>query len=258
VSYAGIHWFSALIAIFGVCLATFYAPFPLPLRLLFPFTYLVAYQYSIIARSYTLVAPLLFGMAMLWPRRLERPVPLAILIALLANTCAHGIVIAMGLSFVLILKYKNDWRESRKKQHILIAALVVAAGIGFAVWCFLPPRDADWVTASSRVLKQPLPQIASLVPKKYDWMTRLPPVPQLSIGLSGRLMHVLGFGVSQPASLVLIVWTLTIWRWYDERRLRYLIPIAMMAGFCVITRFDFYHDRRAVPNLNSRASNHCP
>ena len=241
VSYAGMHWYSALIAFCGVCLAVRYAPFPLPVRLLLPFTYFMVYQYSIIARSYILVAPLLFGMAMLWPRRLEQPIPLAILISLLANTCAHGIVMALGVCCVLLLEYKNDWRESPRKGHRLIAVLIVAAGIGFAVWCFLPPRDADWVRASSKLLKQPLPQIASLVPEKFHWVTRLAPAAQILIGMSARVVHVLGFGVSEPAFLILPVWMFTVERWYRERRLRYLIPIAMLTGFCLVTRFDFYH-----------------
>ena len=241
VSYAGMHWLSALIALGGVCLVVFFAPFPLPLRLVLPFTYFLVYQYSIIARSYILVAPLLFGIAVLWPRRIERPIPLAILIALLANTCAQGIVIALGLSFVLLLECKHDLGQSLKNRRTLIAVLIAAAGVGFAVWCFLPPRDAVWVRQSSKLLKQPLPQIASLVPQNFQWVTALPPAAQIAIGMSWRLGHVLGFGISKPDSLILIVWALMIVRWYREKRLRYLIPIVMLAGFCMISRFDFYH-----------------
>jgi len=50
VSYVGMHWLSALITLCGVFLAVPFAPFPLPLRLLLPFTYFMAYQYSTIAR----------------------------------------------------------------------------------------------------------------------------------------------------------------------------------------------------------------
>jgi hypothetical protein len=241
VGYVGMHWLSALIALSGVCLVIFFAPFPLPLRLILPFTYFLVYQYSIIARSYVLVAPLLFGIAVLWPRRLERSIPLAILIALLANTCVHGIVIALGLFFVLLLEGKHDVRQIPRNRNILIAVLIAAAGIAFAVWCFLPPGDAMWVRQSSKLLKQPLPQIALLVPQRFHWVSALPPIAQIAIGMSWRLGHVLGFGVSNPDSLILIVWALLIVRWHREKRLRYLIPIVMLAGFCMVSRFDFYH-----------------
>ena len=58
--YAGLPWVSASIALCGVCLLLFASPLPLALRVMLPFTYFFAFQYSVVARSYVLFAPILF------------------------------------------------------------------------------------------------------------------------------------------------------------------------------------------------------
>ena len=51
ISYAGMHWFAGAIAIAGVALLIFLAPFPLTIRLTLPFTFYLAFQYAVVARS---------------------------------------------------------------------------------------------------------------------------------------------------------------------------------------------------------------
>jgi hypothetical protein len=102
-TYAGLPWFSAFVAVCGVCVLVFRSPLPLVLRAFLPFTYFFAFQYSVIARNYVLFAPLLFLLATLWPQRRQRPLLMAVVLGLLANVCAHGFVIALGLLVVLVV-----------------------------------------------------------------------------------------------------------------------------------------------------------
>jgi hypothetical protein len=49
--YASLNRIGALFAMFGVANFLLYAPFPLFIRILFPFSYFMLYQYAIVARS---------------------------------------------------------------------------------------------------------------------------------------------------------------------------------------------------------------
>src|ERR1700761_2178451 len=83
VTYSGMHWFSAAIALVSMVTLAVKAPFPLAIRLLMPFTYFFAFQYAVIARSYVLFPMILFGIASVWDRRREHPIVPAILLGLL-------------------------------------------------------------------------------------------------------------------------------------------------------------------------------
>jgi hypothetical protein len=68
--------------------------FPLAVRLLFPFSFFPAFDYSVIARPYALFMLLLFSVAALWRSRDLHPLRLAVAIALLANVNVHGLLVA--------------------------------------------------------------------------------------------------------------------------------------------------------------------
>ena len=54
VSYAGMHWVAAAIGFLGVAVLVTTSPFPRFIKLLLPFTFYLAFQYAIVARSYVL------------------------------------------------------------------------------------------------------------------------------------------------------------------------------------------------------------
>ena len=73
VSYAGMHWVAAAIGFSGVAVLVTTSPFPRFIKLLLPFTFYLAFQYAIVARSYVLAPLLIFLCAYFWPQKLERP-----------------------------------------------------------------------------------------------------------------------------------------------------------------------------------------
>ena len=123
--YADLSYISAALAIGGVILFLWRSPFPLWMRLLFPFTYFPLFQYSAVARSYALVLPLLCGIAILFPKRVsQHPVWFCVLLALLANTSFHCTIVA-GVLFVEWLW--TAWRSGTIRTRPVLVALMTSA-----------------------------------------------------------------------------------------------------------------------------------
>ncbi len=138
VSYAGMHWFSAAIALCGILVLVFYAPFPRYIRLALPFTYFLAFQYAVVARSYVLVPLLLFATAMYWRRN---PVLVALFLGLLGNLSMHSLAISGGFALVYCIDLFRQRRDLRENKLIL-AAILLAVFYSFALWTVLPrPMD---------------------------------------------------------------------------------------------------------------------
>ena len=105
----------------AVAIFVTYAPLSRLTKLLAVFSYYFAYEYSIIVRSYALAILLIFAAAALWQRRAERPVLLAIVLALLCNTNAQGFVLAAAFAVALVA------------ERALRPAVIIALG-GLAAW----------------------------------------------------------------------------------------------------------------------------
>ena len=103
VSYAGMHWVAAAIGFSGVAVLVTTSPFPRFIKLLLPFTFYLAFQYAIVARSYVLAPLLIFLCAYFWPRKLERPLTIAVCLGLLANVAAHAAAISGGFAIVYLI-----------------------------------------------------------------------------------------------------------------------------------------------------------
>lgn len=116
------------------------APLPKLTKVLFAFSYLMAYEYAVVARSYVLTPLLLFCAAALYPRRFDRPLWYAAPIALLSNANAHsvGIAGAVAASFALELLVR------RRVSGAAVAGLgLIAAGGMLALWQLRPPVDGN-------------------------------------------------------------------------------------------------------------------
>ena len=150
VTYAGMHWFAGSIALAGMVLLTVASPFPLVLRLMLPFTYFFAFQYSVVARSYVLFPTILFALACCWSNRRMRPLPAVLLIGLLGNVSAHAFVVALGLALILAMEWYRTPKEERAQAKAWFGSvLLLTVMLGFALWCVLPAPDAGWVVVAS-------------------------------------------------------------------------------------------------------------
>lgn len=219
--YTGLHWLCGLIALAGVCLLVFFAPFPRYVRLALPFTFFLAYQYAVIARGYVLVPLLLFAIAMAWKRS---PVVLAVLLGLLGNVALHACAISGGLALLyMVERRRNDGLQPRKT--LLVAAAILVAFYGFALWTVWPPSDLHLYR----------PEMGESLGFKLK--------VELSRGLKAMAM-----GVLDPPWLAIPFWIL-LWRYLRRRRQEmYLLPIVALEAFS--TQYVFlWHAGLVVPAL---------
>ncbi|MDQ6677717.1 MAG: hypothetical protein M3Z09_10525 [Acidobacteriota bacterium] len=128
--YAGLSFFSGLLGLAAACLVFRCSPFPFAIRLALPFTYFLAYQYCVVARSYSLLPVLLFAAAALYRSRGGHPWVYTALLCLLAAVSVHGLVLSAGLA-------ATSWRRRW--------LLVYAAAAALCAWAAWPAQDVTFV-----------------------------------------------------------------------------------------------------------------
>lgn len=124
------------------------APFTRLQKTLFAFGYFPLYEYAAISRNYALGILCLFAFCAAYRAgaAAKNYVALAAALALLANTSAYGLMIA--LAFALMLAYEL-WRARggeraalrSKWRELTAAAVILASGVGVSAAQMLPPRD---------------------------------------------------------------------------------------------------------------------
>ncbi|OGH05895.1 MAG: hypothetical protein A2W22_02530, partial [Candidatus Levybacteria bacterium RBG_16_35_11] len=131
-----------IIAVAAVTVFVLYAPFSRVTKVLFIFSYYMAYEYSIIARSYGLSILFLFLIAALYIKRFEHPLWFSFLVFLLFNTNVHSFFIACSLTILFA------WELHRKKVQRgrgKVAVLIMFTG---GLLCFLqllsPPDNINY------------------------------------------------------------------------------------------------------------------
>lgn len=138
---------SAAFACGGAWVLLTRAPFPFWLRVGIVFSYFMAYQYAVVARSYALDLLLIPLAAATFAERLHRPVLYGLLLGLLANVNAHSFIIAAALSceFLVALWRRGAWRQADVTGCAIYAAAAIAA-----VLQALPPADAAFASAPEK------------------------------------------------------------------------------------------------------------
>jgi hypothetical protein len=108
--YKSINFVSAAIAVLGVALLLRNRAIPFALRALLPFTYFVAYQYTIVSRSYVLLLPILVSVLAIYSERRERLWTFVGLLVLLSQVSLHGMSLAGALALLYIV---DHWPQRR-------------------------------------------------------------------------------------------------------------------------------------------------
>lgn len=136
--YATITVISVTIAIIGAAVLVRRGPFPLLLTPALLFSFVIGYQYAVVARSYVLFPLLLWLLAITWRRHLTAPWPFVIVLSLLANVTVHGMLIAGSVFAVHLVEL---WRPPPQLTGIVgtpqMRRAQLAAGAVFAGVCML-------------------------------------------------------------------------------------------------------------------------
>ena len=219
VSYGGMHWATGIIATIGIALLIFLSPFPRYIKLSLPFTFFLAFQYVVVARSYSLVPVLLFAIAASWRRR---PLLVALLLGLLANVAMHAFAISGGMAILYLI---DQGRRQNRKQLLYAAALLVGLYCMAFATVFPKPHDLSFKTWPSQ-----FPQTL-----KFRLITWLP-----------RSIYALLVAAGRPFFLTWLIWVVFIWQFVRAGKTAFLIPIltfTIFAGYYAM----FWHDGLVVP-----------
>jgi hypothetical protein len=139
------------LALCGAALLLFRSRFPWPLRLLLPAGYFFFYQYGIVARSYALLMPLLWLVAVLYPQRFAHPWRYVGLLIVVSHVSLH----AAWMAGVLMAVFAGEawWRERWPAARLAPLVLAFAADAAFIVAQLWPRADlysAPWSASRDR------------------------------------------------------------------------------------------------------------
>ncbi len=227
--YSAYNLISAALAFVGVWLLIRRSPLPVPFLVALPFTYYLCYQYAVIARSYSLLAPLLFAAAAIYRKARERPFLFTALILLIAGISVHGVIIsgAIWLSAFGRPLLRGEIRNAHRRRVLgatAVYALVLVA-LMLAAW---PAKDVAFVENRGMSRLQYLPYVtrANLEGAfTEEWMTSigvvLLSVPFLRAG-GGLLFFIavaaglLVFGAAVYAQIwhfgiLFLAWVFALW-----------------------------------------------
>ncbi len=219
VSYAGMHWVCAAIAVGSTALLVLNAPFPRYLTLALPFTFFLLYQYVIVARSYVLVPPLLFFIATYWKKK---PIYVSIALGLLANVSLHAACISGGLAIVFLVERLRggDVKDHRARRRLILCAVIATLFYAFAVWTVRPPADL------------------------LNYLTGQP-----HNGTIFNALALLILPTCQPALVAIPFWAAFILMLGARRSLISLLPVAIFFSFSVFVIANYWHFGLVVPLL---------
>lgn len=206
--YSAYNFVSAGLGFVAVLLLLRYAPLPPLIRLTLPFTYFLFYQYAVIARSYALLAPLLFGIAALYPRVRQHIVIVTALTGVLAGVSSQAFLISAAIWAAIYLPVVLEWRtiQRHEKLRLIWTAVAYWVMLAFFALCTWPAKDTYFAEHRSFSNLRLLPHM-------------------LKVGLGGA------FAGNWILSLLLIALTIPfLWRGGG------LLFFALAAGsFCIFT-----------------------
>lgn len=119
------------------------APFSITNIIIFIFGYYIIYEYAVICRNYSISMLLIFLYCALYKNRLNKIIPISIVLFLLANTNAHSIILSI-VFFVFLIKdfIKEKKPENKISTYIFVSGCVfIFAGIMFAIYQVIPDKS---------------------------------------------------------------------------------------------------------------------
>ena len=146
VPYAAINIISGTAGLAAVCILLRYAPLPLPIRLLLPFTFFLSYQYAVIARNYALIPILLFSCATIYKEGIRRGGLITVLLCCLAAVNAQAFILSFSIWFVFHMRLAAQWHtfDRRAKRKIVVNGITYFTVLLIMVLLIWPTKDVTF------------------------------------------------------------------------------------------------------------------
>ena len=169
--YAALGYIGVAFAIAGAAVLIFKAPFPWYLRWPLAFTYVMVYQYAVIARPYTLLPLLCFLVAILF-KDVEHPERMTAVLVLLAMLTLHGSILAACFGLLYLIDAIKSWRtmNDRLRNRYFICAAVMVFAFLF-IFVILKPTPDVGEFAVKRALDQAPEEVKATYPTAMRKLT---------------------------------------------------------------------------------------
>lgn len=250
VSYLALSWISGGIAAAGIYFMLRYAPFPFYLRAALPFTYFLAYQYAVVARSYVLFPLLGFAAAYAYRAMPRRPVLLAVLLGLLANVSVHGTLLTCTIAAIygwdLWVERKDPNAISVDTNKLLLAGGILAVSLALVAMSVRPPRDLVTVATPTvtRMLRiEPSARAGEIPnPPPATDVHAAAPVQQGGVRYRVRQVpNVASYAITRFKLLALLLYAIAALYLYRRKNLLLLLPIFVMLLFLAFVYAREWH-----------------
>ncbi|WP_346293346.1 hypothetical protein [Sphaerothrix gracilis] len=126
--------FHLLIAAGTVYLFAKYSPFTTAQKTLFAFGYFPFFEYAIISRNYGLGILFTFLCCTFFSSRSKRLLPIAVILALLANTSPYGLIFSFIFWLILLFNQIDGFSHLRHFSSLINRSFISASGFVFTSW----------------------------------------------------------------------------------------------------------------------------
>ena len=220
---------SIAIAAIGTLLLLWRAPFPAGLKLLIPFGFWTAYQYSVVARSYVLIPILIYLVAIFWQHRLTKPFRMVLVLGLVASVSAHGFAVAGAFALVMTVELLRS-RKTLPARQFRMASLALTGLLLFAGLIYALVRSPADITFPARNPGPPLLALKNAARAIIDqaW-TPYRPLTLLVLVVSSWWFfrtRALSIWLIPTATLTMLLWL--IWRQEWHIGMVYLVWLAAL------------------------------
>jgi hypothetical protein len=210
----------------GVALLIFKAPFPRIIRWPLAFTYVMVYQYAVIARPYTLLPLLAFGAAILF-NDIRHPERMTVVLILLASLSVHGTIFSGCFGMAYLIEAVRSWRtlEAEVRTRYQICVAVMALTFLFLFIILKPTPDIDVFLRNKEIAQMP-PGIRAQIDA--------PALRKLSAIISGAFLDYL-------VPSVLFVALVAAWCLMRRRFLIFVLPGGALIALYFVQGYPHHH-----------------
>ena len=154
--YGALGYIGTAFAIGGVAVMVFCAPFPRYVRWPLAFTYVMVYQYAVIARPYTML-PLLAFLAAIFFKDARHPEKITAVLLLLCLLTMHGIILAACFGAAFLVEAVKNWgvfAGSLRRRYLICGAALFAVVL-FLFVILRPTPDVEEIALRDQVAHAP-------------------------------------------------------------------------------------------------------
>ncbi|MDZ8223960.1 hypothetical protein [Nostoc sp. ChiVER01] len=140
--------FHLAITVASVTLFCLYSPFNYQQKFLFSFGFFPFYEYLLISRNYAFSMLFVFAFCTIFASRKITYIYLAILLGLLANSSAYGLLVSFPLSLTLLAEFcfDNEHRQQyfsqSQKYDLFLSIIIIIVSFIVCIYIITPPTDS--------------------------------------------------------------------------------------------------------------------